>query len=68
MADLMLDEYRGISKERLSQILKEEARKIYGSGSFENQSGETFDDLQNLHFIFRYWAKFTTFISSIYAT
>ena len=35
MPDLMLDEYRGLSRDELSQALREEARKMYGSGWIE---------------------------------
>ena len=35
MPDLMLDEYRGLSRDELSQALREEARKMYGNGWIE---------------------------------
>ena len=35
MPDFMLDEYRGLSRDELSQALREEARKMYGSGWIE---------------------------------
>ena len=35
MPDLMLDEYRGLSKDELSQALREVARKMYGNGWIE---------------------------------
>ena len=36
MADLILDEYRGVSKGELRQKLKEEAQKMFGPDSLEN--------------------------------
>ena len=33
MPDLTLDAYRGVSDEELSQILKKELRKLFGSNS-----------------------------------
>jgi len=35
MPDLMLDEYRGLSRDELSQVLREAARKMYGNGWIE---------------------------------
>lgn len=35
MPDLMLDEYRDLSKDELSQVLREVARKMYGNGWIE---------------------------------
>lgn len=35
MPDLMLDEYRGLSRDELSQALREEVRKMYGNGWIE---------------------------------
>ena len=40
MADLTLDEYRGVSKRELRQRLKEEALRMFGPDSFENNSTE----------------------------
>ena len=36
MADLTLDEYRGVSKRELRQRLKEEALRMFGPDSLEN--------------------------------
>ena len=41
MPDLTLNEYKGISKKKLMQILKEEARKICGVESPETHSRGT---------------------------
>ena len=35
MPDLTLDEYRGLSRDELSQVLREAARKMYGNGWIE---------------------------------
>ena len=40
MADLTLDEYRGVSKRELRQRLKEEALRMFGPDSLENNSTE----------------------------
>ena len=46
MPDLTLDEYKSISKEELSQMLREEAQKICGINSLEHNSRE---EVKNLY-------------------
>ena len=37
MPDLMLDEYRGLSRDKLNLALREVARKMYGNGWIEKK-------------------------------
>ena len=52
MTDLSLNEYRGIPKEKLKQILKEEVRKMYGVDfnrvKAEEKSGSCFHFFEHL--------------------
>ena len=45
MTDLTLNEYRDVPEDELRKILKEEARKMFGSDSSENNFEETFTTL-----------------------
>jgi len=48
MPDLMLDEYRGLSRDELSQALREEARKMFGNGWIERDFQVKENDLRLL--------------------
>ena len=48
MPDLMLDEYRGLSRDELSQALREEAHKMYGNGWIERNFQVKENDLRSL--------------------
>ena len=41
MTDLTLNEYKGLSEEKLRQVLKEEARIICGPGLLKNNFEDT---------------------------
>ena len=57
MADLTLDEYRGVTEEELKRLLKEEARKIEGSDWLGNKGRETIEESSNL---FKLLKKFSS--------
>lgn len=48
MPDLMLDEYWGLSRDELSQALREEARKMFGNGWIERDFQVKENDLRSL--------------------
>jgi len=56
MGDLTLNEYKGVSEEDLGKILRNEARKMFGSGSCETSFKESVDRL--FHFKKVFYAKF----------
>ena len=70
MTDCTLDQYYGIAKGELGQILQAEARKMFNSDSPENDSEVMVNNFyltsRQKHgttaLIFRYWKRIKTFI------
>ena len=53
MTDLTLNEYRGVFERELGQILREEARKMYGSDLCGNNSGKIVNPSPNFFGMFK---------------
>ncbi len=66
MTDLTLDEFRGIPEGELKKILREEARKISGSDSYQNNVEEALSGSDFFSFALRYWTRLITFLSSMH--
>ncbi len=70
MTDFTLDEYCGIPKEKLGQILQAEARKMFNSDAIENHAEEGVNKAylpfqqkhEKIELIFRYWGRIKIFI------
>ena len=70
MTDLTLNEGKGFSKEKLGQILREEARKMFNADSLEKDlggaSGYSYTLFKHKQkrtdVISRYWTRITNFI------